>query len=325
VARIRGYGRVPVRLSLPVHPVAPGFDEQVSEVLRTALTGEGFHEALTLPFVAETALDDVSPWTEVAAVRVDNPTRAEEPLLRRSLMGPLLRSLERNRARGVSDVRLFEIGRVFLAQDGDSRPLEPRLLAGIVEGDYADIRGALDAALDALGLSSRVVFEAREDAGAPFDAGRTAGVLLDGRLVALVGELDASHLATLGVHREGLRAAAFELDLEHVLDAIDLEPPLARVPVVPQVQRDLAFVFDTTHHWADLESVVRNVAGALLRGVRLFDEYRGKSMPAGKRSLAFRVVLGADDRTLNGEEVDACVEAIVAALQADSIGGELRS
>jgi phenylalanyl-tRNA synthetase beta chain len=326
VARVRGYGKIPARISLPVRPVAPRRDERACDAVRSALAAAGWQEALTLPFTAPGLPDDASPWTDRPAVRVENPVREEEPLLRRSLLGPLLRCLERNRSRGVEGVRLFEVGAAFLPAAGAARPEEKRLASGVAEGDYADARGAVEALAETLGLGGRLLPDgAPADAPVrPLDPARTACFRLDGTVVGWAGEVRAEDLAGLGVHREGLRAAAFEVDLDALLAVAVLDRPVHPVPVHPAAVRDLAVVLPLAVRWASVETAVREAAGPLLRSVALFDEYRGRGLPEGTRSLAFRLVLGADDRTLRGEEVDGAVAAAVAALE-KGLGGKLRA
>ncbi len=325
VARIRGYDRIPAALSLPVRPVPPRRAGRLAASVRAALAGAGFREALTLPFTAPGPLDDASPWTALPALRVDNPTRSEEPLLRRSLLGPLLRCLERNRARGVPGVRLFELGTAFLPSPGRARPEERLLLSGVVEGDYADARGAVDAAAEALGLSGRIVVQGAPPGAAvsPLDPSRTARFLLGDRTAGFAGEIRAADLEGLGVHREGLRAAAFELDYDLLAAAAAVETAVVPPPTHPQASRDLALLFPLSVPWAEVEARTRAAAGRILREVVLFDDYRGKGVPAGSRSLAFRLVLGDPDRTLRGEEVEAAVAAVVASLEG-GLGGRLR-
>jgi len=326
VARIRGYGKIPSGLSLTVRPVPRRREDIVAAAAREALAAAGFHEALTLPFVAPGPLDDASPWTDRPAVRVANPVRAEEPLLRRSLLGPLLRCLERNRARGVAGTRLFEIGAAFLPVAEGPRPEERRLLSGLAEGGYAEVRGAVDAVAAALGMEGRVLAEraAPEAPVRPLDPARTARLVLDGRTAGWAGEVRPGDLEGLGVHREGLRAAAFELDWGVFERAAVLDRPVREPPAHPQATRDLAVVLHLPVPWAAVEALVRSSAGTLLRSVDLFDDFRGKGIPAGSRSLAFRLVLGADDRTLRGEEVDAVVASVVGALE-KSHGARLRA
>ena len=326
VARIMGYGRIPASLSIPVRPVPPRREGRAAAAARGALASAGFREALTLPFTAPGPLDDASPWTTLPAVRVDNPTRSEEPLLRRSLLGPLLRCLERNRSRGVAGARLFELAVVFLPDGQGPRPREHRLLSGVLEGEYTDARGAVDAVAAALGLAGRLVPE-RAPADAPvrpMDPARTARLVLDGRTAGWAGEVRASDLESLGVHREGLRAAAFELDYELLERRADLDRGAVAVSAHPLATRDLAVILPLSAPWAAVEACTRGAGGDHLRAVELFDDYRGKGVPAGSRSLAFRLVFGTGDRTLRGEEVDAAVASVVAALEA-GLGGKLRS
>ncbi len=326
VARVRGYGPIPAVVSLPVRPLLQRRDHRALDAARSALAGAGWREALTLPFVAPGLPDDASPWTDRPALRVDNPTRAEEPLLRRSLLGPLLRCLERNRSRGVEGARLFEIGSVFLPADAAPRPEERRLASGVAEGDYADARGALDALVESLGLLGSLAVDGAPAGAAvqPLDPARTACFRLGDRIVAWAGEVRGEDLAALGVHREGLRACAFEADFDALLAAAVLERPVRSVPVHPVVTRDLAFILPLAVRWAAVEAAVREAAGPLLRTVALFDEYRGQGLPAGTRSLAFRISFGSDERTLKGPEVEAAVGAVGAALES-RLGGKRRA
>jgi phenylalanyl-tRNA synthetase beta chain len=326
VARVRGYGPIPAVVSIPVRPVAQRRDDRALDAARFALAAAGWHEALTLPFVAPGLPDDASPWTDRPAARVDNPTRSEEPLLRRSLLGPLLRCLERNRSRGVEGARLFEIGTVFLPAADGPRPAERRLASGVAEGDYADARGAVDALADALGLGGRLMVDgvAADAPVRPLDPARSACFSVAGKVVAWAGEIRAEDLAALGVHREGLRAAAFEADFDGLLEVAVLDRPVRPVPVHPVATRDLAFVLPLEVRWAAVESAVGEAAGPLLRSAYLFDEYRGRGLPPACRSLAFRLTFGSEERTLQGQEVEAAVGAVVAAVES-RLGGKLRS
>jgi phenylalanyl-tRNA synthetase beta chain len=158
----------------------------------------------------------------------------------------------------------------------------------------------------------------------PLDAARTACFRLDGRVVGYAGEIRAGDLASLAVHREGLKAAAFEVDFDALLEAAVLDRPAQAVPDQPVVVRDLAFVLPAGVRWAALESAVAGAAGPFLRSVALFDEYRGRGLPAGTRSLALRLTFGSPDRTLRGEEVDAAVGAVVGSVE-KALGGRLRA
>ncbi len=313
VARIRGYDRIPARLTLPVRSVAPRRASVALDRVRAALGAAGFREALTLPFVAPGLPDDAAPWPSPPAVRVENPVRAEDPLLRRSLLGPLLRSLERNRARGVAGARLFEESAVFLpgAQPGD-RPREARRLAAVLDGEYDVARGAADAVMLALRVSP--VWEgipAGTPTPPPFREGHTARARIGAAVVGFVGEVDGAHVSRLHVHREGFRAAVFELDFDALLAAAPTAETASEPPSHPEVVRDVAVVVADDVPWSRVAGLSAEVAGPMLRSVVPFDVYRGPAVPPGNRSIAFRLVFGGDDRTLTGEEVDAGVAAVL--------------
>lgn len=118
-------------------------------------------------------------------------------------------------------------------------------------------------------------------------------------------------------------AAIGELDMSTLVEAWLEVPKLAELPRFPTAERDLAFVLDAGIPWADVQSVVRKASDATLRKVELFDEFTGKQIGAGKKSLAFRLSFRHDERTLTTEEINAQMEAAIAAITGQ-LGGTLR-
>lgn len=153
-----------------------------------------------------------------------------------------------------------------------------------------------------------------------FHPGRTARMLREGQELGLVGEL---HPAVLENFNVPARVVAAEVDLELLLDLASPQRTYRELPRYPAVERDLAVLVPEDVPAAAIEEAIRETGGDLLRGVRLFDVYRGSPVPQGQRSLAFHLVFQASDRTLQDEEVTALVEKTTAAL-GERFGAVLR-
>jgi phenylalanyl-tRNA synthetase beta chain len=181
-------------------------------------------------------------------------------------------------------------------------------------GRAADWTDAV-AAAQAVAAALNVALSVAADEHAPWHPGRCARLSLpDGTLAGHAGELHPRVVTALDLPE---RTCAAELDLDLLVEAAPAVMSAAAVSTHPVALRDVALVVDASVPAASVEAALRAGAGPLLERVRLFDDYRGAQIEAGRRSLAYRLVLRADDRTLTGEEADAVVEAAVARAAAD--------
>ena len=332
VVRLEGYDTIPV--VLPPAPAGGGLtpEQRLRRTASRALAAAGLVEVTTPPFVAAEALARLGDVP--ASPRLLNPLSEAEALLRPLLLPGLLAALLRNASRGQADVALFETGPVFLgagqvvaAPGVDRRPTDAELavldsalpaqprhagvvLAGTRGGrpvDWADAVEALVALGAALGLALRPA----RGTGTGYHPGRCAELLLEGARVGVAGEL---HPRVVEAHGLPARTVAGEVDLDALVAAAAARGPV-RAPVVspyPPASVDVALVVDATTPAADLEAALREGAGPLLEGLRLFDVYTGPQVGAGKRSLAFALRFRAPDRTLTDVEVLGARDAAVA-------------
>jgi len=309
IARLRGYDSFPVEMR-PLRPSAVPDDpvEQFKGTVRRLMTGRGLDEARSLSLSGEGGADH---W------QLQNPLSVEESFLRRDLLPGLVRSVERNWAVRERNVRLFEIGRVFHRGDGN-RPHEIVRLAGVVTGarvpphwtdagntpdcDLWDLKSLFE---DAAGVAcaGATVVEVEGGWEAHDAAGERRG---------WASELDADAPAWAAP------LYGFELDLVTPERAGGQFRPL---PTTPPAERDVALVLPEGITAADVEAVMREVGGVLLAESHIFDEYRGVGV-AG-RSVAWRLVFRAPDRTLRDKEVEATVTRILTALE-ERLGVERR-
>jgi phenylalanyl-tRNA synthetase beta chain len=334
VARLRGLAEIPAivpeRAALPA---APNPNRSFHRAARELMIGAGLTEVKTIAFVAPSD-NQRYPGLSGKAVRVDNPLSAELSELRLSLLPGLLGALRFNLNRQATAFHGFEIGKVFALEAG--APGEHQRLAALSYGEYAmgtvgqppvmagfwTLKGVLEQWLSALGLSARVAFAPPGQTEHRFlHPGRSARVMLDGKLAGCVGELHPAEAIRLELSHP---CALTELDLA-LLMAYGSQPRLVVVapPRFPAVRRDLALVVDRALPAAEVVAAVRETDSPWLESVEVFDIYEGESIAPGRKSVALACRYRARDRTLTDEEVNRAHGRVVEAARL-RLGAELR-
>jgi phenylalanyl-tRNA synthetase beta chain len=332
VARRVGLQRI--ARTVPANPEKIGALTPVQRQRRTVadvLVGAGYDEVFTLPLLAPQDLARAGVATD-ALIEVENPLRAEESILRPSLLPGLLRAVAHNAAHGNSDVSLFELGHVFgPPAPGATLPVEKLHLAAVRSGrvvrtPYEPDRDVtvhdVTAVIEALAQELRLADWKLAAAAVPgFHPVRTARIVVDGNEVGTIGELDADVVDALALTGP---VVAYELDADALL-ASPRDPLTARpVSRYPASAIDLAFVVSDDVAAGAVLRTLREAAGALLETVRLFDEFRSEALGPGKVSLAFALRFRSADRTLTDAEVGAlrqqCIDAVVSAFAAELRG-----
>ena len=339
IVRLGGYDAIPETLPSIVSytPELPR-SAQIIERTRQALEGAGFSEAVNFSFVAPGDLSPLSPGDGPAGIPLRNPISADLAVMRSSLVPSLLKVLAYNRRQRVEDARLYEIANTYhrRGEDAvdDAPAREDLRLAGVATGrrhpvgwsaggdsvDFHDVKGALEAVLESLGIEGvRFV-----PGGATWLHPRSAATLEwaspGGGAVALgvAGEVHPRVAAAFDLSRGVL---AFDLSLGALMQAARLVTGHAGVARFPAVLRDLAVVVANE---VEARSVLEGVrAEPLVEDVTLFDVYKGAPIPEGKKNLAMAIRYRAADRTLTDSEADGAHARIVERLKGD-LGAELR-
>lgn len=320
IGRVHGLDKVPATLRMSVAMARPTRRQLVRQRVRATLMGLGFSEALSDTFV--------NPKSSVAnfsingdsqtAIGARNPVNLELPSLRRNLLGSMLLSLQTNQRQFIAQPRLFEIANVFTPLPSGSGSGEHEVI-GLMGRDYADVKGAVDALLQALGVAGPM--HVKPEGAAMFAPGHAATLSLGPVLLGVMGEPSTAVMAEFKC--EGTCGFA-ELHFGPLEKLWNDSPRFSEPPKFPEASRDLALILDMTRTWSEVDATVRAACDATLRNVELFDEFRGKQVGAGKKSLAFRLTFRHDERTLRAEEVQAQVDAAVKALTT-KLGGALRA
>ena len=321
VARIHGYDAIPTMLpGGATQLIAPSEARVDAAIMRRHLASRDFLEAINYAFVDAAVLP---MWSMQAdSIELANPLSAELAVMRTSLLPGLVAALARNVVRQQPRVRLFELGNVFHAIEGDA-PRHTMRVAAVACGDVRDEQwhGArmpmdvlqLKGDLESLASLSGARLAMRPSLAAYAHPGRSADIVrvdASGEVrLGWIGQLHPRLQRALGLDVE---VVCFELDLEPLSNrAIAAGRALSRFP---SVRRDLALVAPESTAWQSLRDTVQAAAGPLLRDVVLFDRYVGAGVETGSKSLAMGLIVQDSSRTLADRDVDEMVAAVLAAL-----------
>ena len=323
IGRIIGYDRLPseaLRGSVP----EPGESAvpALSERLRDVLGGLGLTEIITYPMTNEAELSAASAPSAGEPLALSNPMNAETPLLRTSLRPAVLATFGRSWRESRGAVRLFEIGKVFLPR-AQGQPDERRMLVAAVGGtmpatvhgparalDFFDAKGVLEDLAEGLGAVLDVAAPSEPIGG--LHASEMGMVRLSGVDVGSIGRVDGTLAATFDVEPP---AYLVELDVHNLAEALEevrsggLEVSVSQYPPVVE---DLALIVDTAQPSAELASAIAE--HPLVESAELFDVYEGPPVADGLKSLAYRVVYRAPDRTLREKDVERVRRGLVSRL-----------
>ena len=331
IARLAGFDAIPV--TLPRGVVAtprPGPEVRLLAAARQLLEGLSFFEVITYSFQPDRLGSLLTPAADTsAALRLANPLSEEQAMMRTSLLPGLLDTLRRNTLKQSLDVRLFEISKVFAPRAGEDLPQEEHWLTGLMYGareeaawnttrdpvNFFDLKGMVETLLDGL-LIPDVTFAPD---GLPGYLRYGARVLSGSRELGVLGELRPDIGERLDLEGD---IFGFNLNFAALCQA-SIPPRFTPLPRYPAVYRDIALVLGDRIPAARVAEALYQYGRPWLVEARLFDVYAGDPVPAGKRSLAFRLSYRDPERTLTDDLVNTHHQALVAALEKD-LGAELR-
>ena len=326
VARFHGYNNIPVTL-MRGQTTLGGFSEE--EKLERQLGGMcramGYDEIITYSFISPTCYDKIR-WCaddpRRQSFKILNPLGEDTSIMRTTVLPSMLEILTRNYNYRNQNVKLYEVGRIYLPGGEDGLAIENKVLSMGAYGDDMDffaLKGAVEAILKDLRVTD-VRFEVPAVANPSYHPGRVADVYAGERRIGVLGQVHPLVARNYGVDAEFYCA---ELELNDLMAAKGADPEYVPLPKFPAVTRDIAVVCGEAVTVGALEDCIRRGAKGLLKDVTLFDIYRGKGIPEGKKSVAFNLVLRADDRSLTAEEADQDVKSILETLEKE-LGAVLR-
>jgi phenylalanyl-tRNA synthetase beta chain len=325
VARFHGYNNIPNTLQRGEttkggYSPAQQLERQLGSVCRAC----GFDEIITYSFISPTYYDKIR-WPENDPCRksfkILNPLGEDTSIMRTTVLPSMLEILTRNFNYRNKNVKLYEVGRIYLPGNGDGLATESKMLSLGAYGDDMDffaMKGVIETVMDDV-RASGIRFEPCTD-NPSYHPGRCATVWAGSNCIGVFGQIHPLVARNYGVDGELYCA---ELSFDEIMLAKGSDPEYTPLPKFPNLTRDIAVVCDKAITVGALEDCIRRSTGGLLKEVVLFDIYTGTGIPEGKKSVAFNLALRADDRSLTAEEADADMKAILAALEKE-LGAVLR-
>ncbi len=320
VIRNHGLHMIPAGTNMSVMTVQESRDQNIRRLVRNGLVAAGYQETLTTSFCGEGEGAGCF-FADTAPVTIANAMRKDENALRQSLMPSMLKVRKTNQNHGNNDVRLVECTVIYLAHDPKELPEHLPIVGMLSDGSFRGMRGDVERVCAAIGIRD-LRFEPLTEKGARLlEADKSVSILDgDGVVLGFMGQPKASILK----HHDLKHAPLYvELRLDLLTERANLEPKYEPLSRFPAVHRDLAVVVDQSTQWAEIVTVLNALQLPNLENLEFFDEYRGKQLDAGKKSLAFSLTYRSEDRTLTGEEVDASQACAMEALET-KLGAQIR-
>ncbi len=325
VARLYGYGNIPVTMFKGATAQGSYTPEQKKKNQIGAICrGMGYNEILTYSFGSPTmfdmiALPEDSPLRN--CIRILNPLGEDTSVMRTTSLPSMLETLARNNAHRNKAAKLYELAKIYLPVAGEDLPREDVILTlgSYGEGeDFFSLKGEVEAVLNTLNTMPRVYMAQKNNPS--YHPGRCADLYVGGVLVGTLGQIHPLVASGYGISGEIYTA---EINLTLLFTALAPESLYTPLPKFPSVERDLALVCDDELTAAQVENTIRSAGGKLLRKVKLFDLYKGKGIPEGKKSLAFNLELRADDRTLTDADSEGVIKRVLEKLE-NELGAVIR-
>jgi phenylalanyl-tRNA synthetase beta chain len=283
--------------------------------LKATLVSQGYSEAVSYAFIPENAQNSLRlpEDRQAKTIKIENPISDKMAVMRTNLLHSMLETLSLNISRKNPAGRLFEVGNIYLPKELPLTELpseKPRLCFaayGALE-DFFTLKGTAEALSNRFGLNFTY-----KPAKLPYmHGGRCAAVYAGGEEAGYLGEAHPSVLENYGIR---CRVYAAELDLSILLPRVAYYGGFKPIPKFPEIKRDVAVVLDEKFTCGEVTETITAAGGGLLKGAELFDIYRGPGVESGKKSFAFSLLFGAEDRTLKIEEADGAVNGVLKALE----------
>lgn len=320
----RIYGLDNIQGKLPTVPMRKGSIDLTHREIRNKMISLGLNETLSYVLVREDEADNFTTDT-FEKVKLLAPITEERSTLRYSVLSSLFKIYEYNKARNEKDVAIYEIGKGFYKKEDYK---EDTKLAVLMSGkyylgidnkknvDFYVIKGVAEEVLDYLGYAGRYSFVMPKQMPSQMHPGQTAEISVNNDIVGIVGKLHPS------IEKEDVYV--LEINLDKLLAKKTGKMKFKEISKYPTISKDLAILIDKNISADKIAKAIKKSAGSLLTKTEIFDVYEGKNIPEGKRSIAYSLSFGTNDRTLTDEEINNVMNKVIENLK-NKMGAELRS
>ena len=341
IGRIYGYQKIPA--TFPVSSLVPpkrNLDIFWEDLSKNILKEAGFTEVYNYSFFGEKE-SKLFGYKERELIEVENPLSQEQKYLRVSLIPNLLKNVERN-FREISEIRVFELGRIFLPPQSEKRMLTGLTTRAVAKGEderssstsravakgedeqsssttgeaFYQLKGVVDLLLNKLGIGNLWYDEyrtvAEEQKICWWHPGKCAEIKVDGERIGFLSEISPRILDELSIKS---KIVYFDIDFEKLAKLCSEEHEYRPISKFPAAIRDLAVLVPRQVRVEEVLNKIETVGGSLVRDIDLFDIYEGEELPEGKKNLAFHIIYQAEDRTLSSKEIDEIQNKIIKTLE----------
>ena len=324
IARMYGYDKIPTTALRGTCEGVVTPRQKFDRKMEQTLLGLGISEIYTFTFISPKLYDKIkmpadSPLRQ--SVTIQNPLGEDTSILRTTALPSMLQVLATNYNNRNPEAALYEVAQEFLPTQADQLPEEkPGVILGAYGGgwDFYALKGRVEALLEKLGVHE---VEYRPCTHNPaYHPGRCAAIVVGEETIGGIGEIHPEVCENFEI---GTKVYAAQLDGNALFRLHSEEKSYTPMPRFPASTRDLAVICDEALPVAEIEKAIRRHVGKLLEKVQLFDVYRGAQIPAGKKSVAYALILRAADRTLTVEECDKAMAQALEGLK--EVGAEIRS
>ncbi len=333
VARLIGFNEMPS--ALPKIPMS--FPEQdkfrtIQQQLSSIMTSLSFYESINYSFTTERNFELLGLPENHAlrqTVHLRNPLTEDQNIMRTTLLPGLLENIQRNVNRQNYDIRLFEIGKIFIPHTDDSsseQPKEPTHLTGVLSGrrlpnapmlyfgslysDFYDIKGTVKTIINELRMPE-LIFEKLSDAETQlgYVQQEESLIIKSGKIViGILGKIHPSILKSFGIKQD---VFFFDIEIDSLIDQEEVPKTFRSLPRFPAVKWDIAVLVPEDTGVGDMLNAINGSDEQLVENVEIFDIYRGKPIEKGYKSIAISVTYRSEEQTLDDKTVEKVHQKIL--------------
>ncbi|GFZ30528.1 phenylalanine--tRNA ligase beta subunit [Clostridium zeae] len=325
IARIYGYNNVPMTVIGANSPKdAKNKKLKLDDLVINTMISSGLNQSISYSFVSPKVFDMINLPSDSElrnVVKIKNPLGEDYSIMRTSTLPSMLECLGRNYSRSNEFARLFELGKVYLPKaDENQLPNEKNILTIGLYGavDYLDLKGVVENLIDAMGIKNTSY--KRQSENVSYHPGKTAELFIGKEKVGVLGEIHPDVADNYGIDTNAYVA---ELDLDILYANSKTEKKYKPLPKYPAVTRDIALLVEDAILVQEIEETIRKAGGNLVETVKLFDVYKGKQIPEGKKSIAYAISYRDENKTLTDNEVNKVHDKILRSLEY-KLGAQLR-
>jgi phenylalanyl-tRNA synthetase beta chain len=318
VARLSGYDNIPTTFpAMPARARKPAKRLDARSRIMHLMTGFGFSEAINYSFINRLSCDHLNlPSNDYRrnTVNILNPITEDQTVMRTSLIPGLLETVCRNISKQQKNLKLFEIGKIYIQKGRDNLPEEIEMLAGLWTGmrfdaswyaketpcDFFDIKGVVEWLLKGLNIDSIRFSVLANDLCIYTKSGNTAGIFSDTEQLGLVGEIHPLVLRNFDLVQS---VYIFELNIDHLIKVIPETRQSKPLPKFPAVPRDITIIVNKNTESGAILECIEKIQEQLIEKINLFDVFTGDPIPPGKKSVSIRVTYRSSKKTLEDEDV----------------------